>query len=340
MKRIIILLCLVVISAIFIFFTQHKKNTPEPVTAAKIQTANIIIPENKANITSNSVPQSDSTPASNSINQNVAAENNKKKEKKVQKIRIPVPISSEIPDSLKTVLCGDHFLERIEGVKKLGNNLSEEEISYLYAFLDIKGNAAGLSSDELDALKNDIAAKLIDQKQVPPDLAYNLTAMYNNRHHNTVWRDYCIQHLGTLYPRLRNQKEKTDLIKTLWQATEETDLSIGGTALISLKRNINAPGVSAKMITEKALALAQSPKCGEATKITAIQICANLGEKQIRETARKIAVSRESVPLRMSAIAAIGTIGVESDRPLLEKYAKSSDIRLRTAAQSALKRLK
>ena len=64
-----------------------------------------------------------------------------------------------------------------------------------------------------------------------------------------------------------------------------------------------------------------------------------LGDVDVLPVARQIAASTAGVPLRMSAIAAEGTLGSESDRPLLEKYSASSDARLRTAAQSALGRL-
>jgi len=40
-----------------------------------------------------------------------------------------------------------------------------------------------------------------------------------------------------------------------------------------------------------------------------------------------------------AAIAAVGTLGDVSDRPMLDDLVRSSDIRLRTAARSAIKRL-
>ena len=76
------------------------------------------------------------------------------------------------------------------------------------------------------------------------------------------------------------------------------------------------------------------------SKITALQICAKLGNKAVLPSARRLASSRESVPLRMSAIAAVGTLGNADDQVVLEEYAKSSDVRLRKSAQSALKRLR
>jgi len=71
-----------------------------------------------------------------------------------------------------------------------------------------------------------------------------------------------------------------------------------------------------------------------------LQICAKFNDKRALPIARKIAESAASTHLRMSAIAAVGTLGDSSDRPMLEKYASSSDARLRESAQSALNRLK
>ena len=109
--------------------------------------------------------------------------------------------------------------------------------------------------------------------------------------------------------------------------------------MIALANNINQSDVTSDAVANRALLLSEDTKCGELAKITSLQICAKLGEKNVLPVARQISTSGASVPLRMSAIAAVGTLGEESDRLMLEKYAASTDTRLRTAAQSALKRL-
>ena len=57
-------------------------------------------------------------------------------------------------------------------------------------------------------------------------------------------------------------------------------------------------------------------------------------------TAREVAASDAAVMLRVSAIAAIGLLGNAEDMPLLSRYERSSDTRLRTASISAIGRIR
>lgn len=255
------------------------------------------------------------------------------------KISLPVPLPSTIPGSLSILLSNGHFFKRLKAVRQLGRNLTNKEISLLYALMDKKDDVS-LPADKMNTIKNDVVNALMEQHKLPTDLTHNLIVMYKDREHNDVWRDYCIQHLGTIYQKLGDQKEKTKLMDVLWQATEETNLSIAGTALISLQRNIDASGSGRERVAAKALTFAEDSSCAEPARITALQICAELSENKVLDTARSLINAEASIPLRMSAIAAVGTLGDATDLPMLEIHAISSDIRLITAAKSALKRLR
>ena len=246
-----------------------------------------------------------------------------------------------IPPGLSTVMGNgpeNNYFIRLKAVHSLGKNLSQDEINALYVLLNRKKGEDKLRLAQLNAVKNDIVNVLKSQHPLPTDLANNLMAMYHDKSHDEVWRDYCIQHLGSIYPKLRRE-ERQSAKACLWSAVDETGSSIGGTALIALTHHLIESDAERHVVGKKALALAEDPQCGELAKITALQICARLGEKKALPLAREIATSRKSVPLRMSAIAAVGTLGSESDREMLEKYAASTDVRLRKSAQSALKRL-
>ena len=134
--------------------------------------------------------------------------------------------------------------------------------------------------------------------------------------------------------------ERLSIGTALWKATEERDLSIAGTALIALFKNAGDQFIPRKNVASKALEMCEDARYGELAKITALQICAKLNETRALPAARKIAASEAIAPLRMSAIAAIGTLGDLSDKSMLEKYASSPDVRLRKSAQGALKKLK
>lgn len=231
------------------------------------------------------------------------------------------------------------YFSRIKAVHQLGKNLSQPEINALYLFLNRKNNEDNLNPGELDALKNEVSMAIMGQAKKPVNYANNLMAMYADASHDDVWRDYCIQHLGEWYSKA-DTAEQPLIARTLWDAAEKKHLPIAGTALIALSDNTGTPDISKQDVADKAYELSEDAQCGELTKTTALQICARLGDKRALPVARKIAESGASVPLRMSAIAAVGTLGDASDKPMLEKYAASSDVRLRKSAQGALGRLK
>lgn len=257
------------------------------------------------------------------------------------KLRIPAePI--KIPESLAVVTgtgAKVDYFTRLNAVHALGKGLSDTEILALFVLLNRKNGEDGLPTDQLNALKNDVVSALKAQTRKPIDLANNLMAMFYDKGHDGVWRDYCVQHLGDFYPKIDNATEQKLARDMFWAATHEIGSSIAGTALIALANNVNQSDITKEAVGTAALRLSDDPTCGELAKITALQICANLGESKVLPIARQIAGSGASVPLRMSAIAAVGTLGDESDRILLEPYAASTDTRLRTAAQSAVKRL-
>ena len=231
------------------------------------------------------------------------------------------------------------FPARLKAVHDLGQDLPEAEVAGLYSLLYRKKGEDGLPPDGLNALKNDAANALKAQHQPPKDLARHLMSMYYDPTQDAIWRDYCVQHLGSLYAKTADEQEQRWIRDLFWQATEETAGSIAGTALIALSDNAGQPGIGKADVVARALALAQDAKCSETSKTTALQICAELGEAKVLPAARALAASARSIPLRMSAIAVLGTLGGEVDRPVLEGYAAGADGRLRTAARSALSRL-
>ena len=247
-----------------------------------------------------------------------------------------------IPTSLHVALGVDEskdFSARIKAIHALSRNLSDDEIRALYNFLNLKQHESDLPAGQLNALKNDIVNTLELQNSKPRDLVQHLMAMYVDQGHDDVWRDYCIQHLSSFYSDISKESEKREVRDLFWKATDETDKTIAGTALLALTYNSDQPDFDKDKISGRALAMFEDKKCRRMVKTTALQICARLGDKRVLPIAREIATSSARVPLRMSAIAAVGTLGDESDRVMLEKYATSGDVRLSKSAQSALKRL-
>ena len=76
-------------------------------------------------------------------------------------------------------------------------------------------------------------------------------------------------------------------------------------------------------------------------RMTALQISAELGDRQTLPVALELA-DTASTPLRMrlSAIASVGQLGDSANRKQLEAYANEGNAYVRVAAKAALKRLK
>jgi hypothetical protein len=76
----------------------------------------------------------------------------------------------------------------------------------------------------------------------------------------------------------------------------------------------------------------------ELARITALQVCAQLGVKDVLPLALQFAESAKSIPLRVSAIAAVGQLGGAEVTAYLENLAAGNDARLAVPARAALQR--
>ena len=221
---------------------------------------------------------------------------------------------------------------------QLGNRLSDEEYKVLPQFLARKPAEEALKPDELDALKNEVVNCLKNQERNPEELIRQLVVLFQDESQGEVWRDYCVQHLGTLF-KAAEGADRDATHKLLFQATELRQSSIPGTALIAIANNSGTTEISVRQVTDKAVTMAGDSAYGEAARITALQICAKFNDPRVLSPAREIAFGKYGIPLRVSAIAALGAMGDGSDVTRLKPLAQSTDIRLRTAAAAAVKKL-
>jgi len=258
----------------------------------------------------------------------------------------------DMPENIRTIagLTPDKSYQgRTKAVQGLGKELSRKDLDGIYAFLaaryeDYKGELTLL---EFESIRNDTLDALLRQKELPPDLGKKILAMYQDREQNDVWRDYCVQHFAP-YAKVKwkdgfgasNDTEWVALTNAYWQATTETKTTIAGTALIGMNSLAGRyPGMSKDQVEGRALQLAEDDTCGDASRVTAFRMCAQLGRKEVLPSARIVSQVGSSIHLRMAAAATVGDLGDKSDLELLQSIAAGTEPRMKPIADAAMKRI-
>jgi hypothetical protein len=270
-----------------------------------------------------------------------------KAEQSTRLSRIPLP-SPALPELTKNLvpihlypLFGwkdiGGYVPRRRMVEALGDALSADEITVLILFARSKPADVGLSDSDFNGVGDVVLLKLEAQKSLRPDYTDHLVVMFYDESLNAQWRDYCIQHIGTVYQ--RTPEEKRPVIRQLYEDTLKPGSTFAGTTLLSMKRSAGTADLSREFTAKQAMAVASSDAFGDAERLSGLAVAAEFNAPEAVGFAREVAVSKRSAIFRMAALAVIGQRGDVSDQPLLEKYSKSSDIRLRTAATEALKKL-
>jgi hypothetical protein len=188
---------------------------------------------------------------------------------------------------------------------------------------------------ELDALKNDVATALLARhKEIP--LAEHLAACYYDKKLDKVWREYCLQFMGRLYPGTDIQT-KALLKHVLYDALKE-EKKMAGTAILQLKNVLKAGDINKNELGELAYRLCVSENSSNVVKITAFQVAADCGYEKIEQLAADVLERKETpVMLKMSALAVLKKSSRRQEyRKVFEKFSKSSDYRLRRVARQAL----
>lgn len=230
------------------------------------------------------------------------------------------------------------YKTRAQNIAKINRNLSESDIQAIHRFLRRK-DSQGLAPLEINSLKNDLVLALMRQNRHDKDLVELLIEMYGDKEYSIVWRDYCIQFMGRIYPEA-TLSEQARLKKALQDAVQNSIPSLSVTAMIAVQ--LNQPDLSLEpgVIRDQALALLKHD-IPSYVKVSLFQICAadNIEPKVVLPMLRSIVKESNDVPLKSSAIAALGIYGDKTALELIEPLCTSSDIRIRSAALAARKKL-
>jgi hypothetical protein len=128
---------------------------------------------------------------------------------------------------------------------------------------------------------------------------------------DAVMRDYAIQHLSVWHERddVVSPTERKSIRTVLNEAVRENN-SIAGTALLGLHRvAVNLKPPDANEVDRMALHMAQSAETETATRLTAIQVCAERGLKEVLPTAEGLVQKTDCIPLQLSAMSAFRRLG-------------------------------
>jgi hypothetical protein len=226
-----------------------------------------------------------------------------------------------------------------EEVWALGIDLSESELEPLYQLIGQHNPPKGMHPQDFYAIKDAVMALLKEQKRTPLKLTSTLVALYRDHAQDEVTRNYAVQHLSTWY---EQAGEKEDIGQLLWESLAEKQTSIAGTSLLALERlQREDASIDSNRLESETLQMLLDSNTTESSRIAAIQLCGKLNlDQEALPTLLEIAKTGKTISLRTAAIGSLGLLANDASVPYLQEMSRSSDERLRVAAQEALKRIR
>lgn len=221
---------------------------------------------------------------------------------------------------------------RLQLVHTLSDTLSETDRTAIIKYLKY-----GPNNDIEYVIKNDLINKLRNQKVLPPELTQALLDLYSDQEQDIVVRTYALQHLRPQY----ELTGEAEIARAFLSALDESENEIAGGALLALRYlAMEYPNeFNASEISLRAAQIAADANCYILTRVSAIQVAAQLGNPEVILIARQLAKD-ETTPLalRLSAVAGLGLLNSSEDVFLLQTLAKREDP-VGNAARSALARM-
>ncbi|MEI6779852.1 MAG: hypothetical protein WCQ21_02930 [Verrucomicrobiota bacterium] len=239
-------------------------------------------------------------------------------------------------------LNGESLAVRQKALDALAPPYTPEEIAAAIAFLHSTGERPGVPRGVEHVLKNGLMDLLTRQGAPPTNLLQELCALYNDRQQDSVTRDYAVQYViaNGLRETARSAADRPVVREALWEALNETDSSISGTALLGLHRLAAIdPAVETNRLDQAALRLTSEPGVGNLARTTALQVCAQRRLTVALPSAAELAKNGDNITVQAAAIAALADLGAEPELELLQALRKQDQPALRMAINSALRRL-
>jgi hypothetical protein len=252
------------------------------------------------------------------------------------------------PDGQRLIekICGTNAYTRLRELSSSGT-LTRSECETLYAFLRTRTEDENLA--RMAAIRNSVMNILRHQPNLPDSWVALLRGILEDEDQHDVIRDYALQHLFACYRESLEDNHagmslddagRHELRSIFWDMVNEGDASFTGTALLGLQRLSSLdPDVDSGRLASESLAVLEASHANPLVQITAFQVSALQGDKRAVPRAVEAARNGNLIPLRVSAIAALGTLGGADDAVLLKGLLDDLNPSIVTAAGEALQRL-
>jgi hypothetical protein len=237
------------------------------------------------------------------------------------------------------------YLNELSRINGLGDSLSPEEIKELYEYLEkpVDSNAS-LDATEINAIKNQIMDKLLEQRVLPGDLGMKLTELFNNKRNDELLRNYSLQHFEPLLQQKVSRgifmSDASDVIEVrsaFVSPLDEKNNSIAGTALLGMERATALDlKIDRDLVARKAVQYAGDSGCDVRTRIAAVQVCGVMKREDALNVVRELAIKSDPVSLQVAAICTLGHIGGNSDIDGLREISGQGGRFVRNAAEQAI----
>lgn len=253
----------------------------------------------------------------------------------------PMP-RPRIPNHLYVLFDASRSLsERLVPLEPMKNNaLTDDEAHALIAALRQDKPRTGQAGVQEHYLQHVIMQRLLYDKSRTAIALNGLIAIASDVTLDPVTRDYALQHLGTWGQTAT--VEEVELIRAaLWNGVKQPDFTLAGTTLLGLQRMLihHADDNENARLSGEALRIASDAQYSPASRATALQVATRMNNPQALPVARSLAQTETTIPLKLAAMAALGSLGSESDEALLVEMQASSSASIQPALAAAIRQI-
>lgn len=212
---------------------------------------------------------------------------------------------------------------------------------FLIISLCVSSCLSSIHVAEIEAMKNDRADLILLQEHLPAGYGVQLLAELDSPEESTIWKGYILQKLDVLYLHPDAVDLQSVILKRLWKESRSPTPVHAGTSLMTLLRlhEKKPEVVSREKLLSRCVWVVERAAYSNSDRLSALHVLSSLDQPKAAEYSRQWLADETSPPmLKMTAIAILGIASVEGDASIVEPYLNHPDLRLRSAAGTALKK--